>query len=123
MSPERQLIAIAEACGWTEIFTVNDGVMRGIPPSVAPHGSVRVPDYLNDLNACHKAVKSQDWIFSKRHQYRQHLMKIVTRDITIDEDTVMEDKWTVAAGECIEATAAQRCEAFLKDLGKWEETE
>lgn len=68
MSPEAQRIAIAEACGW-----VNQGRAKRIPallfrwvnPSTkAVVDASDLPDYLNDLNAMHESLKSQDARFN-----------------------------------------------------------
>jgi len=48
MSPEKQRIAIAEACGWTDIPIVN-----------GKYGQTDLPDYCNDLNAMHGAEKTR----------------------------------------------------------------
>lgn len=104
MKPEAQRIAIAEACGWVDIYHVNN-VYCGLPP----HGYFKqgdmmchpnLPDYLNDLNAMREAEK------------------VLTQE--------QEDKYVVTL--CLDvqpkprlhhATAAQRAEAFLRTLNLW----
>jgi hypothetical protein len=100
MTPEKQRIAIAEACGWTPDpfgYYVKD------PAGIAgPRFRLdELPDYLNDLNAMHEAEK------------------------TLSDDNLKSYRgWLVVVcnGEHWRATAAQRAEAFLRTIDKWEET-
>lgn len=110
MNARKQVIAIAEACGYTKIkpyirIRTHDRIhiIKGDRPT---NGRGRLPGYLNDLNAMHEAEKvlhperphSNPWV-----SYRLNCLKI--------------------AGDCsLHATAAQRAEAFLRTLGKWEES-
>lgn len=65
MKPEAQRIAIAEACGWTNlrqerhrelIVGVPDHFLAGEPPEgVIMLYPTSPPDYLGDLNAMHEA--------------------------------------------------------------------
>lgn len=100
MSPEKQRIAIATACGWTADSWC-----------LTPSGWVfadAVPDYLNDLNAMHEAEEvlmekgvNAWWsyvAFINRHNSRQF-----------------------GTETAVHATAAEKCEAFLRTLGLWEE--
>lgn len=68
------------------------------------HGIVRnCPDYCNDLNAMHEAEKM-----------------LTSEQVTsyVDLLEFMNERWATPAF----GTAAQRAEAFLRTLGKWEET-
>ena len=94
MTPEKQQIAIAEACGWK--YVNFNYILQGVWQNV---GSF--PDYLNDLNACHEMEKSLADTFQRRNYYQ-----------TLDEIT--GDQWNT-----IGATATQRCEAFLKTINLW----
>ena len=115
MNPERQRIAIAEACGWTKIRLhprwVSD-IGSEFPPTLCgthpskgrPEGIPwwgPLPDYLNDLNAMHEAenvlTNEQWWLFV------EFLTEIRGGGVAL----------------CISATAAQRAEAFLKALNLW----
>jgi len=110
MNKEQQRIAIAEACGWTEIGVID--YLCGIHPQMlnakAYDGSPlippiwEIPDYLNDLNAMHEAEK----IFNHA-LYCRYINELC--DVTIKGNNSM-----------YMATAAQRAEAFLKTIGKWE---
>ena len=99
MNAEAQRIAIAEACGivtkdqWGPLYRTQHGIVRDCP------------NYVTDLNAMHEAEKvlrDEQWT-----DYYDNLLdttkpSFVLRDIT-------------------HATAAQRAEAFLRTLGKWED--
>jgi hypothetical protein len=99
MKPEAQRIAIAKACGWTK-FTP-ETVQYTARRSDGKWGPI--PDYLNDLNAMHEAVETlrgkdgPQWF-----DFQRTLM-------------IECGSWM----NCIQASAAQRAEAFLKTLGLW----
>jgi hypothetical protein len=112
VTPEAQRIAIAEACGWTQIesCTCCDGVSRGYQPTPGAHKK-HLPDYLNDLNAMHDAEKvltnEQDL------EYSEALEQVVKgRFVTNNAEDMRRLR---------SATAAQRAEAFLRTIGKWRE--
>ena len=105
MTPDEQRIAIAKACGkaWT---LADDGWWDG------PNGNEgvsyermldRLPDYLNDLNAMHGAEKT----------------------LTPAQHTEFRNELWSACGQnwrhTYSSTAAQRAEAFLRTIGKWED--
>ena len=112
MNPEQQRIAIAEACGWTEIepCTCCYGVSRGYTPTPGAHKK-HLPDYLNDLNAMHDAEKvlKQRW-----SNYCEKLLEIVEPE---PRSLEVCHYWNL-----LHATASQRAEAFLRTIGKWEES-
>jgi hypothetical protein len=96
MSPEAQRIAIAKSVG----IHLHDG-------DHAPSNYVfatDLPDYLNDLNAMHEVEESlggsTDYKWSG---YCTHLLDVCGE-----------------MGSRIHATAAQRAEAYLRTIGKWE---
>jgi hypothetical protein len=112
VTPEAQRIAIAEACGWTQIesCTCCDGVSRGYQPTPGAHKK-HLPDYLNDLNAMHDAEKvltnEQDL------EYSEALEQVVKgRFVTNNAEDMRRLR---------SATPAQRAEAFLRTIGKWRE--
>lgn len=99
MNPEKQRIAIAEACGWRKcIFRDRYGTAFGSPPGEALTYREELPDYPNDLNAMHEAEK----IFSGNMRIRYFY-----------------ELSNTGGNSPIQATAAQRAEAFLKTIGKW----
>lgn len=66
------------------------------------------PNYHGDLNSCaefEKTLSDEDY----SGKYIHHLDDIMRRDGNITR--------------CVSATAPQRCEAFLRTLGLWEEEE
>jgi hypothetical protein len=103
MNKEKQRIAIAEACGivsrdqWGPLYKTALGVVRVCP------------DYLNDLNAMHEAER----VLSRGEHYNQ----------TGEFGLYLQNLDLVRCGRLhlIEATAAERAEAFLKTIGKWED--
>ena len=98
MSPEAQRIAIAEACGivskdkWGSLYKTPRGILRDCP------------DYPTDLNAMHEAEKVFA-AYGMQQSYRRNLLSAC-------ESTELN--------EIISATAAERAEAFLRTIGKWE---
>lgn len=111
MTKEKQRIAIAEACKWTHFeedydfygFTQKLRMTRTRWRS--PQGFIcpEAPDYLNDLNAMHEAeesLTSNQW-----EVWWQHMGRI------------LPDNYRRGG----RITAAQRAEAFLRVIGKWEE--
>ena len=108
-------IKIAESCGWTEIepCTCSDGVSRAYQPTAGAHKK-HLPDYLNDLNAMHEAEQTlwqKDW--TSRHDFIDHLARIINP---------VHGYWQQSGIYLLDATAAQRAEAFLRTIKKWEET-
>jgi hypothetical protein len=101
MNKEEQRIAIAEACGFTSdswCLTTNGWLFADT-----------VPDYLNDLNAMHEALKTlnEDQMVSMDH----HLDVVVGNGKQgLNYEYFL---WS--------ATAAQLAEAFLFTIGKWKE--
>ena len=110
MSSEAQRIAIAEACGWTDIREQDydhgysgDDVRQywvGTPPDDL---SRELPDYPSDLNATHDVIESMtDDQFSA-------FCDAVT--LILERDSVKR-----------QMNAAQVCEAVTRAIGKWEES-
>ena len=98
MTREKQRIAIATACGWTADSWC-----------LTPSGWVfadAVPDYLADLNACHE------------------MEKVLTHDQRIDHMEwlgLCDDDHGHKVWSYVHSTAAERCKAFLRTLGLWED--
>ena len=118
MTPEAQRIAIAEVCGWKAChksvggFDNGDGILDryviGIPPDCTLHKIL--PNYLNDLNAMHKALKFLD--DEQQISFMMHLASIVS-DFDVGKLT-----WRLVE-KMLSATAAQLAEAFLRTLNLW----
>jgi hypothetical protein len=68
---------------------------------------VGLPDYLSDLNAMHEAEKVL--------MYKQQIDFMEWLGMCCDD-------YGHKAWKYVHATAAQRAEAFLRTLGKWEES-
>jgi len=127
MKTEAQRIAIAEACGITVIKTpftpslvkakgcvftdeARDEWRKAYPNSAGVYG---LPDYLNDLNAMHEAEKvlsPANQPARGESQWSEYLGWL---------GFCGENKTREVYG-CVTATAAQRAEAFLRTIGKWE---
>jgi hypothetical protein len=107
MNKEKQRIAIAEACGWKpgKCPCGEDSCNAWKTP--AGDNWEYLPDYLSDLNAMHEAEK------------------VLTIDQLIDQaawlgassNEMMIKSWVIL----LRANAAQRAEAFLKTIDKWED--
>jgi hypothetical protein len=121
MTLERQQIVIAEARGWKRVNNGEPSKYRGRTVDghkgrdgfwVDPKSNIHydrgclwdnecLPNCAYDLNAMHEAEK--DLTSSQWDDYVEHLGGSLYH--------------------CAHATAAQRAEAFLKTIGKWEDTE
>ena len=122
MTEEQQRIAIAEACGWTCCGCVEGCTPHGLSPSFSIHDynfkkvmAMEVPigdlpDYLNDLNAMHEAEKVL--INEQDLKYSESLALVVKARWKTNNSYDMQ--------KFRSATAAQRSEAFLKTIEKWE---
>ena len=115
MDKNKQKIAIAEHCGWKYLPKDSYGIQWVTPPKgtqpkkhvpSAPFAPSDVPDYTQDLNAMHEAEKVLIQHPHKVHEgiYEFYLKKRVGNE------------WGYA-------TAAQRAEAFLRTIGKWDDVE
>ena len=104
MTPKAQRIAIAEACGtmkWSYALAPSYALAFG------RFVAASVPKYTEDLNVMHEAEKvlTED----QREQYLDSLYEVC------NPDSMLNDAWNL---NC--ATAAQRAEAFLRTIEKWE---
>lgn len=113
MNPEQQRIKIAEVRGW-EVHPKDRFIV--IPPN-SPH-SVQplstIPNYLNDLNAMHEAVSSTFRDASIQLEYSRALIQVIKSNSPLG-------KMFFSDFDLVNATAAQRAEAFLKTLNLWTE--
>jgi len=111
MNDKDQRIAISEYCGFKH--QEGEEIRFGGGPQKRegffdPNGKflLEIPDYLNDLNACHEMEKTLTE--ANRHTYKFKLHGFKSIQVGLNS-------W--------HATAAQRCEAFLKTVGKWKEAQ
>ena len=106
MSPKKQRYAIAEACGWKRSGVWDNFWISPSGAEFREEDRKSIPDYLNDLNAMHEAERILDGYMMLK--YASELLAVIG-----------------GGSGCfshIHATAAQRSEAFLRTLGKWEES-
>lgn len=118
MTPEAQRIAIAEACGWERVslpgMLLQYRLWKHRDADGEDHKNWKtnsqLPDYLNDLNAMHEAEK----VLTKKQwfNYVGRLHDLVMPDLGPDDAGVQA---------MIHATAAQRAEAFLRTIDKWQD--
>jgi hypothetical protein len=147
MNKEQQRIAIAEACGWLKYtqFTTHPKLWGRNPAKYHTpiwgltlmtnmtqnectqygwHGDGNIsidnrPDYLNDLNAMHEAeeVLTEEQLYD----YGNELDR-VTLPKTRMEMCYVHGPEARMYPDLFRATAAHRAEAFLRTIGKWEES-
>jgi len=110
MKEEAQRIAIAMACGWTDVKSTWQG-QQCFGYEEKEHGYVtRVPDYLNDLNACAEMRDTLNDLEQAR--YVDELIDVLAMDGVM--------LWgELDAFSFADATAPQHCEAFLKAKNLW----
>ena len=106
MTDKQINVAIAQACGWTEI---KDNVV-GKAPGETANRVMFLPNYSTSLNAMHEAEKTLK--IADTHEYTNLLYDIACK---AQEEN---GKWLPYS-----ISARQRAEAFLKTLGKWEEVQ
>ena len=105
MTNEQQRIAIAEACGYKDVATgMTEGTVRVTTGFKHHTFDEEIPDYLNDLNAMYEAER----VLERESGYHE---------------IGGYGLYLVALEHNASATAAQRAEAFLRTIDKWEITE
>lgn len=109
MTDQEINIKVAELCGWKPQTICTD--KQGNPWPSDP------PNYVADLNACHEFAA---WLDTEQQiQFAEELQFIVL-------ENPYRAWWNPTAMEVFQiadATARQRCEAFLRVHNQWEETE
>lgn len=125
MTPEAQRIAIAESLGWERVpvpFTVGKNTVDWIVlEKEGQRASVftgTIPDYLNDLSAM---LEAESALSNLDHQ---KLCLFLHKSImgTLDNFDVNGNCNLECVSRVVKATATQRAEAFLRALGKWDDT-
>lgn len=121
MSPEKQRIAIAIACGWTDIrrqrlYLGNQDLWGTKLKGDEKHRN-RLPDYLGDLNAMNEAKKVL-WDKGLMLEFVNQLIGIVCAAKGFRWDKVTADDHLILIAN---ATAEQEAETSLRTLGIWEE--
>lgn len=112
MTSEEQRIAIAKNVGWKYImgdWVAPDATSLRIKRTASDCDTYTYPpDYLNDLNAMHEvegAMVSSQWM-----EFEWQLTQVIERQ---HSDAYLR--------HFINATAAQRAEAYLRTIGKWKD--
>lgn len=106
MTPEAQRIQIAKACGWEDVREWPNLGLAGRRPNTPMLYPEPLDDFTNDLNAMHDAESCLLGYQMIRYQ--------------AELDAVTPKNPHVSCWDIIHATAAERAEAFLKAIGKWE---
>lgn len=100
MNETKQRLAIAKACGLECPCSSENDCWSECWQSWFDH----LPDYLHDLNACHEMEKALDGI-----QLGLYLYHLPGQSVGLETDRAKK----------ICATAAERCEAFLRSKQLW----
>lgn len=121
MTDQQIRIAVAEVMGWRFVRKERDD-NRMIDPKGHYSSTDSIPNYPADLNACHEMEKILTR--EQRIEARWHLVQITDDNYTTWEPHEYKtlDIWEMSLSDidaCLNATARQRCEAFLRTLGKW----
>lgn len=112
MTNEEINIAIAESLGLIR-HPNSDWKRHGVQIWFEKDGETRckLPNYAADLNACHEFEKALD-----------EMLAVHIRGVGVC--TKAEIYYDMLGGLCdqpVRATARQRCEAYLRTIGKWKE--
>ena len=121
MTPANQILAIAIAVGWREAFpadgkphpeTLRAGILLPYKwvNEITQERAMKLPDYLNDLNAMYEAEKTFVGNVEQESKYATELFRLLNE--------VFTSELTVPMG-LIHATPKMKSEAFLKAIGGW----
>lgn len=114
MTPAAQNIAIAESLGWKL-----HGHYWKCPNYKKGDALRMLPNYLNDLNACHEFEQT---LTDKEYvKFSSGLDDIVTRD-AFAAGTKPPFGLPATMLRHYSATAPQRCEAYLRTKGLWDDS-
>jgi len=121
MTDEQIHVAIAKACGWSEIqkseyAPFGKPYLVGRSPNKSVENLLNIPDFCNDLNAMHEAEEILS--ANQRIDFACYLTEPVRDQIY---DVMPNDLHYPVCFPAIHATAAQRAEAFLRALNLWAE--
>ncbi len=124
MTPEKQRVAIAEACGWTSYPHEPKKCFN--PDGLSCYWS-DAPDFLNDLNACaqFEATLTERegfdyvWILAQLCNPNEFAEDQSIRSRSSCDSWLEEPIHEAFKTAC--AKPAMRCEAFLRVKGLWEE--
>lgn len=123
MTQEKHRVAIATACGWTDIRRQNlyagDRDLYGNKLKGGEKHRHRLPDYLGDLNAMQE-VKKVLWDKGLMLEFVNQLVGITCSAMGFLYDKVTANDHLIFIAN---ATAEQESEAFLRTLGLWEDAQ
>jgi hypothetical protein len=121
-------VAIAEACGWIpkKSWKLEGRIKKDFhwEHSVTGERTFKIPNYYEDLNACHVMEKILESDGGLKFEYHNHLFEILPCDENHgpcglgSDGEENADIMTPSGFTMLHATAPQRCEAFLKTLAK-----
>jgi hypothetical protein len=105
MTPEKQRLALAEACGWSV-----SAAGRWSHPTLPDNGGAEPypPDYINDRNAMYEVVNTLGLV--DRMRFIEQLDTVTART---------SNEWFPA--RIVLSKKNQWAEAFLRAIGKWED--
>jgi hypothetical protein len=110
MNDQEINIAIAQACGWEVAYDTLYNITpdRNGDPEIEPVAPL--PDYVNNLNECSQFESLLD--VDQLEKYYRYLDSVISGKtcFKISEANHLE---------VLKASPSQRCEAFLKTMGKW----
>lgn len=111
LTQEQKRIKIAEACGWKDCHRSEHWMKTiGTLDEVDGDNYKELPDYFNDLNACHEMEKVLTR-FQLLNYYNTFLFTIVCGH--------KESHCALDFAKVCSSTAEQRAEAFGKTLDLW----
>ena len=113
MSPEKQRIAIAEACGWKDCHATG-GLPCGVAPGELEHR--QIPNHLNDIVAAQfllDDLASKGWECESLVRFYNGYRKVTARIWNLEKQVFHQATGTNEASTI--------CECYLRSLGKWEE--
>lgn len=114
MTDQEINIAIAEACGWKRITRLGGELHGWIEPGYLEE----IPDYCYDLNAIEKAESTLPP--DKLRESGMILQDILVEEMRANGCKTQAD-FDAKPVWIWRAKARQRCEAFLKTIGKWKD--
>ena len=110
MKPEDINRAIAEHCGWKKVYNGPEPDNRWVTPDGLHYCTTKeLPTYHDDLNAMHEAEKHLD------EEQTLTQMRLMLPQPFCDRAS-----W-LGMAMLLQATAAQRAEAFLRTINKWKD--
>jgi hypothetical protein len=114
MKPEQQRIAIAEACGFKKEIGVTGFVRWRDKEGLRDY----LPNYCNNLGAMNEA---EETLTDEQLYLYGNILDRVTLPENKKEMAYIHGPEAGMYPELFRATAAQRAEAFLRTVGRWEE--